>query len=168
MLRIERSSKIHEIDHIESLVKLFLFNIEERIECQQSQLVRYTTMSNENTLTLPIPTEKATNLQELESFERIKEAEKNLKDSEKTPHPKAIVPFETCVDEFLQPEIIDNFLSPATNSRGTALKTTKIANFPPYLVVKLRRYILGADWTPKKVDARVQVPEFFDFSAFRG
>jgi uncharacterized UBP type Zn finger protein len=156
------------LDGIESLVKLFLFNVEERIECLQSSMVRYTAMPNENTLTLSIPIEKALNSEELKSFEKIKEAELHLKDSEKTPQPKAVVPFEACIEEFLLPESIDNFLSSATNTRGKALKTTRLVNFPPYLVLKLRRYVLGADWTPKKLDAKVLVPERFDFAAFRG
>jgi ubiquitin carboxyl-terminal hydrolase 5/13 len=125
-------------------------------------------MSNENTLTLPILVEKATNTQELEQFEKVKEAEKDKKESEKTPHPKAVVPFELCCEEFLKDEIVEGFLSPATNTRGNASKRTRLVNFPPYLVVKLRRYVLGSDWTPKKLDAKVNVPQRFDFSAFRG
>jgi ubiquitin carboxyl-terminal hydrolase 5/13 len=129
-------------------------------------MVRYTTNPKENTLTLPIPLEHTVNKDELKAYEAVAEAEKDKK--EKTPAPKAIIPFQACVDSFLEPELVEGFRSPATGQIGNALKTTRLANFPPYLVVKMRRYVLAADWTPKKLDARVEVPQSFDFSSFRG
>eukprot|EP00475_Leptophrys_vorax_P002585 TRINITY_DN1145_c0_g1_i1.p1 TRINITY_DN1145_c0_g1~~TRINITY_DN1145_c0_g1_i1.p1 ORF type:complete len:781 (-),score=220.07 TRINITY_DN1145_c0_g1_i1:510-2816(-) len=165
LLKVERVLKLSERDHINSLVELFLFDLEERIQCQQSGMVRYAAMPKENTLTLPIPLEKSVNQDELKAFEAVAEAEKDKK--EKTPAPKAIVPFQACVDSFLESELVEGFRSPATGRIGNATKTTRLANFPPYLVVKMKRYVLAADWTPKKLDARVEVPQQFDFSAFR-
>ena len=36
------------------------------------------------------------------------------------------VPLQACIDSFAQPEIIDDFYSPATKSKTTATKTTKV------------------------------------------
>lgn len=78
------------------------------------------------------------------------------------------VPFDACVQDWLADKSIADFLSPATGARGTAVQTARLASFPRYLTVHLRRYILGADWTPKKLDAFVAVPEVLDLRAARG
>jgi ubiquitin carboxyl-terminal hydrolase 5/13 len=48
------------------------------------------------------------------------------------------------------------------------VKTQRISVFPRYLTMHLRRYIMGADWTPRKLDALVPVPRTLDLEALRG
>jgi len=131
--------------------------------------VKYTSIPHENTLTLPINLGAAVNDQEVKDYEAVIEAVDNDKQRRelRAKAPKYVVPFESCVSEFLAPESVDGFFSQATRKVGRASKTTRIENFPPYLLVKLRRYVLDKDWTAKKLDARVDVPRRFDFASFR-
>jgi ubiquitin carboxyl-terminal hydrolase 5/13 len=170
--RAERASNITSLDSIGSLPKLLTFSIEERYECDVSHQVKYVQVENENTLTLAIPIEKALNLAEVNEYnERVNAMQDSgisKQDIAKVAAPKPVVPFSACIEEFIKPEKLDSFYSTATKSRGPAAKTTRLASFPPYLFVKMKRYVLSSDWTPKKLDASVSVPESFDFSVLRG
>ena len=42
-------------------------------------------------------------------------------------------------------------------STGPASKTTRLATFPPYLLLQIRRFGVNPDWTPKKLDVHLQV-----------
>lgn len=167
--RAEKSSGIDRTDKFGPLAKLFEFELEERVQCKQSGMVKYNTCSGENTLSLPIPAARAVNAKEVDSFvaelDSLDEPEKKKR---KALAPKRIVPFEACIEEWLKSDLITGFVSPATGVRGEASKTTRLATFPPYLIVKLNRYVLGDDWTSVKVDCKVPVPESFDFAQTRG
>ena len=45
-----------------------------------------------------------------------------------------------------------------------ALMSTKMKYFPKYLVVKLNRYYVDADWKQKKISAAVKIPESLDLT----
>jgi uncharacterized UBP type Zn finger protein len=56
-----------------------------------------------------------------------------------------------------------------TYSAGASLcRTTRLATFPDYLVIHLRKFILDAGWVPKKLDVFVDVPDELDISSMRG
>jgi ubiquitin carboxyl-terminal hydrolase 5/13 len=59
--------------------------------------------------------------------------------------------------------VVDDYVSPATNARGTALRRTRLLSLPPYLCIVLGRYELSADWTQKKIDADVDMPYTLSF-----
>ena len=50
---------------------------------------------------------------------------------------------------------------------GAASKVTRFKTFPRYLVMNLRRYILGENWTPVKLEALVRVPEELNIEHLR-
>jgi ubiquitin carboxyl-terminal hydrolase 5/13 len=52
-----------------------------------------------------------------------------------------------------------------TGARGAATSTRRLASAPRYLWVVLNRYLMAADWTPKKVDAAVDMPLTLDLRA---
>lgn len=166
--RAERSGNLTSYDSLGKLADYFSFDVIERTECLQSHKVRYTRVPEENTLTLEIPVDKADNLKELESYKITADSEKELMLEEKSTPPKAVVKFENCIKSWLSSEIFDGFMSSATGQRGKASKCIRMGSLPPYLMVKLKRYVLAEDWTPKKIDARVFVPEYFDFSELMG
>lgn len=149
----------------EDLSKLFTFEIEERLECAVSHKVKYTTTAGENTFTIPIVEEATENASEIEAFKKQK-----LNESEKSEakEPIPVIPFETCLAQATEGENISGFYSTATDARGEAIKTTRFKTFPPYLFVKMRRYVLAADWTPKKINASVRLPDDLDISHLRG
>ena len=43
-----------------------------------------------------------------------------------------------------------------------------MASFPDYLFVQLNKFMLAEDWTPKKLDVLVDVPEQLDLTSFKG
>jgi len=44
---------------------------------------------------------------------------------------------------------------------------TRLATFPEYLVIQLKKFCLGEDWTPQKLDVSVDMPFDLDISALR-
>ncbi len=43
----------------------------------------------------------------------------------------------------------------------------RFGSFPPYLLVQLRRYYVAPDWTPKKMEVLVEVPDQLDLEQLR-
>lgn len=65
------------------------------------------------------------------------------------------IKFETCLEKFLCEEIVDDFTSPVTNQKTFAQKTNRLATFPEFLMVQLKKFDLDANWTPYKLDVEV-------------
>ncbi|XP_015787617.1 ubiquitin carboxyl-terminal hydrolase 5 [Tetranychus urticae] len=140
------------------------FEIEERIECNQSHKVSYTTRS-EYILSLQIPLHKALNKEEVAAYE---EKKKNADKDEKIDLVRYIVPLEACYDSLIEPEIIEDFYSTAVNSKTTASKITKLRTFPDYLMLHIKKFELDTNWVPKKLDVSLQIPDEIDISHLRG
>ena len=47
-------------------------------------------------------------------------------------------------------------------------RTTRLATFPDYLMVQLKKFTIGDDWVPKKLDVSVDIPDILDLSHLRG
>lgn len=41
---------------------------------------------------------------------------------------------------------------------------TRLASFPDYLVIQLKKFTMGQDWTPQKLDVSVDMPTEIDLS----
>lgn len=67
------------------------------------------------------------------------------------------VPFSACLERLVAPELLDDYHSAALGRRTKATKQTRVASFPPYLMLALRRYYVGEGWVPKKLDVLVEV-----------
>lgn len=144
--------------------KAFKFAIEERVECMQSKMVRYSTKA-EYMMDLSIPLEAATNTEDLKIYEAgLLENNNQTKFTEK---PRLNVPFSACVESFFSPVVVEDFWSSALKEKSTALKSSKFASFPNFLIVQLKKFTLGDDWVPKKLDVSVDVPDFLDLEQFR-
>lgn len=167
LARAERAGRSRlESDPAEDFVPsaaLFGFQIEDCIKCQQSGMVKYVTRP-ENMLSVPIATEGATNKKQYDAYE---ERAKNPQSGEEEPV-KLEVPLDACLERFAAPEIIDGFLSPATGRKGVAQKRMRMRTYPKYLAVQLRKFYLASDWTPKKLDVSVPMPEELDLEFLRG
>lgn len=77
------------------------------------------------------------------------------------------VPFEACLQAYLAAESVDMF-SPAVGAVAPCSKTQRFQTFPRYLMVKMGRYFVGDNWVQQKINARIDVPEELDLSAYRG
>lgn len=146
---------------------LFGFEVEERIEDTQSGKVRYMTRLD-NVLSLAIDTEAAINKEQYNQFEEQKKKKMKLGNGNESEPVQLQIPFESCLEAYGKPESIENFTSPETGAKGIALKRTRFKTFPEYLAVHLKRYYLAEDWTPRKLDVSVPMPNEIDLSAMKG
>lgn len=145
----------------------FKFLIEERIECDESRMVRYSERS-EFVMALPVPYDYATNLQAVHEYEAMKEKAKKDKTVNVEDVVRANVPFRVCLEKFMQDDVIEDFWSPALERKTTAKKRTRFTTFPEYLIIQLKKFMVGNDWIPKKLDVSVDMPDTLNLEKFRG
>ncbi|XP_034242977.1 ubiquitin carboxyl-terminal hydrolase 5 [Thrips palmi] len=146
----------------------FKFRVEERYECSESKKVQYQHRA-EYSLPLPIPLEAATNKEEVAAYEKSKkDAEEKGVKLDNVPIVRPRIKLSSCLDSFTQSESINGFFSTACQAKVTANKTTRLATFPDYLLIHLKKFTIQEDWTPKKLDVAVEVPDELDLSALRG
>ena len=81
---------------------------------------------------------------------------------EEEPPVVPIVPLAMCLARMGAPAPLDNF-----RGRTGALKTTRFATFPRYLMMTLQRYYTSQDWQAKKMSVEVPMPLELDLSAWR-
>ncbi|KAJ8922243.1 hypothetical protein NQ315_004180 [Exocentrus adspersus] len=146
----------------------FKFKVEERFQCSTSKKVKYLTRS-EVILPLSIPLDAAINKDEVAAYEARKaEAEAHGKRLEPDSIVRPRIRFFSCLESFTQSEVINNFYSTAVSNNVTARKTTRLASFPDYLVIQLKKFMLREDWVPIKLDVSVEMPDNLDISPLRG
>ncbi|XP_064461115.1 ubiquitin carboxyl-terminal hydrolase 5-like [Ornithodoros turicata] len=146
----------------------FKFEIEERIQCMVSGMVQY----NKRTdclLPLPVPLHSALNKSEVDAFE-LQRAELQKKGERIDPDAvvRSQIPLSACLDAFGAAELVEDFYSTAVNKKVTAQKTTRLQTFPDYLMIQLKKFAIGENWVPKKLDVSVIMPHELDLSSFRG
>eukprot|EP01112_Ceratiomyxa_fruticulosa_P021199 TRINITY_DN7397_c0_g1_i1.p1 TRINITY_DN7397_c0_g1~~TRINITY_DN7397_c0_g1_i1.p1 ORF type:complete len:784 (+),score=202.72 TRINITY_DN7397_c0_g1_i1:173-2524(+) len=147
-----------------SPTQTFTFKLEDRLLDTASGMVRYSTRTD-NVLSLNVPLDKATNLEAVTAYnERVKVSGKPRDNNEIV---RAKIPFQACIDNFIEPEVVPQFTSPVTKQATTAVKTTLFASFPDVLAVQLKRYVAGENWVPQKLDVLVDVPDFIDLEVYR-
>lgn len=147
--------------------KALAFQIEDRIECTSSHKVNYTTRT-EYVLPLPIAMDKMLNSAEVAAYEEKKkkiESEGKQIDPNEVVRPK--VALSDCFSAFIAPEIIEDFFSTAIQGKTLAKKTSKLKTFPDFLFLQIKKFALGEDWLPKKLDVSIEVDEILDLSRLR-
>jgi len=150
----------------------FKFKVEERIQCQSSKKVKYSYRSD-YILPLQTPKEAAINKEEVKEYEdKLKAieatgAKPNACQTKCMPLVRPRIPFQACLDCFSATEVIEGFYSSAAKATTTASKTTRLATFPDYLVIQLKKFTIGADWVPLKLDVAVEMPDHIDLSSIR-
>ncbi|KAG1668095.1 Ubiquitin carboxyl-terminal hydrolase 5 [Nymphon striatum] len=145
--------------------KCLEFQVEERLQCKESNTVKYLFRSDYH-LPMQIPLEEATNKDELRAFENLKaerEAKKELIKPEEIVRAK--IPFAALLQTYSATETVLDFFSPAVNKKTEALKTTRLKTFPDFLMIQLKKFTLGADWVPMKL---VEMPDTIDLNTLRG
>ncbi|CAG7723166.1 unnamed protein product [Allacma fusca] len=144
------------------------FQVEDKVICDSTGQVRYS-FRVEYCLPLPIPLEAAINKDEVAAYELKKaqvESEGKRLPADELIRPK--IPIEACLQSFIASEKLDPFYSSATKRIGTASKFTRLSTLPDYLVIQLKKFTIGEDWTPKKLDVTVDMPFDLDLSVLRG
>ncbi|XP_043255295.1 ubiquitin carboxyl-terminal hydrolase 5 [Colletes gigas] len=146
----------------------FKFKVEERYQCGRSKKVKYN-YRPEYLLPLPIPLETAINKEEVAAYEALKketEAKGQTLDSNTLVRPR--IKLSSCLQTFIRSETVEQFYSSALNEKTTAQKTTRLASFPDYLLIHLKKFTVREDWTPVKLDVAVEMPDMLDLSSLRG
>ncbi|XP_076637563.1 ubiquitin specific protease 5 [Colletes latitarsis] len=146
----------------------FKFKVEERYQCGRSKKVKYN-YRPEYLLPLPIPLETAINKEEVAAYEALKketEAKGQTLDSNTLVRPR--IKLSSCLQTFIRSETVEQFYSSALNEKTTAQKTTRLASFPDYLLIHLKKFTVREDWTPIKLDVAVEMPDMLDLSSLRG
>ncbi|KAL8144321.1 hypothetical protein V2J09_017353, partial [Rumex salicifolius] len=144
----------------------FKFGIEDRIQCPSGK-VTYNKRFD-YILSLNIPLHEATNKEQLESFNKLKDEMKeagNELSTDEIVRPR--VPLEACIASYSAPEEVQEFFSSALKAKVTAIKTTGLTSFPDYLVLHMRKFVMDAGWVPRKLDVYVDVPDIIDISHMR-
>lgn len=137
------------------------------LDSNQVKFAKHGPSTLENILSLRIPMDKA---EKIPAVDSEKDDEDPLQESKRQRVPeeeKLRIPFEACLEYCKQPEVV-TLRHPVTNQPTSFLKTTRFATFPRYLVLRLERYYVGENWTPKKISAEIPVPEKLDLSHLRG
>ncbi|XP_050684995.1 ubiquitin carboxyl-terminal hydrolase 5 isoform X1 [Leptidea sinapis] len=142
--------------------------VEERIECSESHNVVYNSRA-ECHLPLPVPLAAATNVPQVRDYEaRRAQAEASGQRLDPSQVIRPHIPFTSCLESFMKEESVEMFFSAALNKKVTAHKTTRLATFPDYLLIQLKKFTIKEDWTPAKLDVAVEMPWEVDLSCLRG
>ncbi|KAM9951132.1 hypothetical protein ACTFIT_012236 [Dictyostelium discoideum] len=146
--------------------RLFQFHNEDRIECGSSGQVKYTRRL-ENILSVPVNLDDATNKQEVAQYEETLKQQNGVrqKDQEEI---RPIIPLVSCINGFVEPYRVEDFLSPATGVKTFSLNSSRMATFPEVLIIHLKKYTYNADYTPKKLNVFMDVPDIIDIDSLRG
>ncbi|CAH0692006.1 unnamed protein product [Spodoptera exigua] len=144
------------------------FSVEERVQCAASRGVRYTRRA-EHHLPLPVPLRAATNLPQLHDYDaRRAAADASGQRLDPSDIVRPHIPFQACLDSFMKEETVEQFFSSAVNKKVTAHKITRLATFPDFLLIQLKKFTIKEDWTPAKLDVAVDMPWEVDLSCLRG
>ncbi|EPB68766.1 UBA/TS-N domain protein, partial [Ancylostoma ceylanicum] len=123
------------------------FKMESRFEDIASAMVRYTDRE-ETVLAVPIP----------KAAIRAEDGEGG----------RSSVALTDCLHALFEPETIEDFVSPITHEKKGARTTIRFRTFPDFLFLQAQRFTMNPDFTVKKLDLDLQVPDEIDLSGLRG
>lgn len=151
---------------------VFEYHVQERFQYPQSGEVKYSKhgpRTLHNMLDLPVPLDQAVPCDASNSPAAINKRprlEESESKQQETVEPEQFIPFDACLKAYLASEQVDMF-SPSVGAVVPFAKTQRFETFPRYLMVKVARYYAGANWVQQKINARIDVPEELDLSAYR-
>jgi ubiquitin carboxyl-terminal hydrolase 5/13 len=165
--RFEEKNK-DESEGFPTTSKLFSFRTTSRLVCLTDNRVKYKNNETDIMLRLAIPMDKAW----IQTMEPDSEPdEKRLKSDSNEDTKENDVPtvtFKACVDSWSSSNHIDDIRWPHLNNMvSPAVQSTRFSNFPRYLIIQIQRYELGPDWTPKKIDVNIDMPEEIDLNTLK-
>ncbi|CAF0873810.1 unnamed protein product [Rotaria sp. Silwood1] len=145
----------------------FQFELEERIYLPETNQVRYLTR-NDSMFRLSVPLSAARNMHEVLQYNKTKEdMEKQGKKLNDLPVVRPIIPLKEAISQWAAPEEIHDYKLPQYGRTTTIRKTQKFLTFPDYLFIQLKKYTFNPDWTPRKIDVSMEVPDELDLSSLR-
>ncbi|CAF1472506.1 unnamed protein product [Adineta ricciae] len=145
----------------------FQFQLEERIYCPATGQVRYLTR-DDTMFRINVPLDAAKNMHEVLQYNKTKEdLEKQGKKINDLPIVRPIIPLTQAVARWAEPEVIDDFKIKRSQPSTTVRKTQRFLTFPDFLFVQLKKYTFNDDWTPRKLDVSMEIPDDIDLNSLR-
>lgn len=145
----------------------FDFQLEERLYCPETTQVRYLTR-DDMMFRMNIPLDAARNMHEVLQYNKTKaDMEKQGQKTNDLPVVRPIVPLTQAIARWAEPEIISDFRINQERPKVTIRKTQRFLTFPDYLLVQLKKYTYNDDWTPRKIDVSMEVPDELDINSLR-
>jgi ubiquitin carboxyl-terminal hydrolase 5/13 len=81
---------------------------------------------------------------------------------------KNLLTLAECLDwNYRREELVDGYYSSYLKKHVTGLRTIGMTEFPKYLVVHLRRYYVDEDWTPKKLQVELDIPDKLSLANYK-
>lgn len=159
---LDRNSR-HEVNPADALK----FSVEDRVECGSSGKVKYT-QRDEWCLPLQIPLHLAVNIPEVKEYEaKLNEAESRGEKLHSDCIVRPKITLSSCLENFAQTEVVEQFYSTAIKDKTTARKTSRLASYPDFLFLHLKKFTLREDWVSIKLDVSVDVPDVLDIGSLR-
>jgi ubiquitin carboxyl-terminal hydrolase 5/13 len=160
----DKADTLHVASH------LFAFKTTDCLVCSGDGSVKYKQSSGaETVLSLPIPMDKAVvreDTTEAPDLKRMKTDEEAK--GEDPPKPVPSVPFQALLDQWAAETTVEGIRWPhLQNEVHKAAQTTRLSNFPPYLILQIQRYQLGPDWQPMKLEVKLDIPQTIDLNHLR-
>jgi len=138
--------------------------VEERLECGLTGKVKYKTRI-EDYVPLAIPLEAATNKSQVEEWKKkCSEAEAKGEKADQKDLVRPNIPFEALLEAFLETADVPDFYSSAAQKKTFAKKTTRLKNFPDFMLFHLLKFAVDDHWVPYKLDVEVPMPDEIDLS----
>jgi len=145
----------------------FQFQLEERIYCPETSQVRYLTR-DDTMFRINVPLDASKNMHEVLHYNKTKEdLEKQGKKINDLPIVRPIIPLTQAIARWAEPEIIDDFKIKRNGPKTVIRKTQRFLTFPDYLLIQLKKYTYNDDWTPRKLDVSMEVPDEIDLNSLR-
>ena len=145
----------------------FQFQLEERIYCPSTNEVRYVTR-DDTMFRMSVPLDASKNMHEVLQYNKMKEdMAKQGKRVNDLPIVRPIIPLTQAIARWAEPEIIEDFKVKRSTPKTTIRKTQRFLTFPDYLLVQLKKYTFNDDWTPRKIDVSMEVPDELDLNSLR-
>ncbi|KAI9482876.1 MAG: hypothetical protein EXX96DRAFT_599574 [Benjaminiella poitrasii] len=125
--------KEHATNKANDPTKIFEFEVEQRLECDQCHRVRYQ-KDKTSSISVGVPARQTIEGQ----YEEVDLYE--------------------CLDDFVKEEIVEGYQCPHCKEKTTAIRSVKFSTFPDVLVLNPRRFAF-IDWVPQKLDIKINFPE---------
>ncbi|KAG7354584.1 DUF819 domain containing protein [Nitzschia inconspicua] len=143
---------------------VFSFQTEARMLCTADQKIKYKDNAPEVIWSLALPMEKAVVTPVLEEPEQKKQKQEEDGDENQVP----TLTFQQCVDSWAEETLLDDYRWPHLNdSVHPGMTKTRFKSFPRYLWLQVRRYKIGPDWQPVKIEVNLDIPESIDLSDYK-
>ena len=145
----------------------FQFQLEERIYCPSSNQCAILDAWWFD-VRVNVPLDAAKNMHEVLQYNKTKEEmEKQGQPVRDLPVVRPIVPLTQAIARWAEPEVIEDFKLQRNGPNVTIRKTQRFLTFPDYLLVQLKKYTFNDDWTPRKIDVSMDMPDELDLNSLR-